>query len=201
MERTKLFHPRVFDDQEWAEGYYQRNVKHIKSVGQRFVQQLKESGFQGGRVLDAGCGFGTVAIEVATHFSDADICGVDLGEPLLEMGRSLIDQAGVADRVTLVKGDVQALEFEADAFDLVLNTFMLHVVEDPVTMLNEIERVATPHARIMMTDLRRNWLGFLIKKFKTALTLEEALKMIQQSELRKGTAAKGFYWWDYMIGV
>ena len=38
MKRYNLFHPRIFNDQEWAEGYYKRNEKNIKRVGIRFAK-------------------------------------------------------------------------------------------------------------------------------------------------------------------
>jgi len=113
----------------------------------------------------------------------------------------LIENAGVADRISLLKGDVQKLEFESDAFDVVVNTFMVHVVEDPVSMLNEIERVTKPQGKIMITDLQRNWLALFMKKFKTALTPEEGMRIVRQSDLRPGTSSKGLYWWDYMVGL
>ena len=201
MKKADLFHPRVFSDQTWAEGYYKRNTRNIERVGKRFVQLLKRSGFEGGRVLDTGCGFGAVAIEIAKHFGDVKIIGIDLGEPLLRLGRSLAENAGVADRVAFFRGDVRKLDFEADSFDLVVNTFMLHVVDDPVAMLDEMERVAKKDGRIIITDLRRIWLALAVKKLKTAFTLEEALAVIEKSGMRPGRPCKGPFWWDYLVGV
>jgi len=74
---------------------------------------------------------------------------------LLKIGQSLAQQAGVADRITLLKGDVQKLESQNDESDVVVNTFMMHIVDDPVAMLNEMERVAKPGEIILITDLRR----------------------------------------------
>lgn len=201
MKRAELFHPRVFDDQEWAEGYYKRNAKNIERVGKRYVQLLKDSGFNKGRILDAGCGFGTIPIEIAKCFDDVEIVGIDLGKPLLELGQSLARQAGVADRIEFAEGDVQDMRYAADSFDVVLSTFMLHIVDDPIVMLNEIERVAKPQAKIMMTDLRRICLALVVKKLKTAYTLEEARGVISRSDIRPGRYTKGFFWWDYMVGV
>lgn len=200
MKRADLFHPRVFTNQEWAEGYYKRNAKNIRRVGKRFFRLLDASGFKTGRILDAGCGFGAVAVEIAKGFSDVEIIGIDLGDPLLELARSLALDAGVADRITFLKGDVLDLDFDADAFDVVVNTFMVHVVADPVTMVNEIERVTRPQGRVMITDLRRIWIGWVVKKIKTAFTLEEGMEVIQKSNLRSGTFSKGPFWWDYMAG-
>jgi ubiquinone/menaquinone biosynthesis C-methylase UbiE len=201
MERADLFHPRVFSDEEWAEGYYKRNAKNIERVGKRFVQLLKGSGFKKGRILDAGCGFGAVAIEIARSFSDVEIAGIDLGKPLLKLGQSLAEKSGVADRIDFSEGDVKKMDFKTDSFDVVINTFMLHIVDDPVAMLNEIERVAKNQGRIMITDLRRIWLALVVKKLKTAFTLEEGKEVINKSNIRHGRYSKGPFWWDYMVGI
>ncbi len=201
MKRAELFHPRVFNDKEWAEGYYKRNAKNITRVGKRLAAVLKRAGFEGGKIFDSGCGFGAVAIELARTFPEAEIIGVDLGLPLLDLGRSLAEQAGVGDQITLLEGDVQKLDYAADSFDLVVNSFMAHIVEDPVTMFNEIERVTKPDGRIMITDLRRIWLGVFIKKLKTPYTLDEGKSVISKSNIRPGKCLKGPFWWDYMAGI
>lgn len=201
MKRADLFHPRIFSDQEWAEGYYKRNAKNIERVGKRFVQLLNSSGLERGRILDTGCGFGAVAIEIAKSFNDVEIVGIDSGKPLLKLGQSLAEKSGVADRIEFSEGDVQKLDFETDSFDVVVNTFMLHIVDDPVVMLNEIERVAKKQGRIMITDLRRIWLGLVVKKLSTAFTLVEVKQVVNRSNIRTGRYFKGPFWWDYMVGV
>jgi ubiquinone/menaquinone biosynthesis C-methylase UbiE len=199
MKQNDLFHPRVFNDQEWAEGYHARNRKSIQKVGQRLVKLLKSMGFTGGTVLDVGCGFATVPIEIAKAFPEATITGIDLGEPLLEIGRKLIKNNGLENHVSLLNGDAQNIQYEDSSFDLVINSFLLHIVENPIQMLNEIERVAKPGAIILMTDLRRGFLAYLIKKFRTAYTLEEASELLMKSEIRRGRFASGPFWWDYIV--
>lgn len=105
MKRADLFHPRVFSDREWAEGYYKRNAQNITRVGKRFAKLLKDSGFTGGNILDVGCGFAAIPIELAGTFPNAEITGIDLGEPLLDLGQSLVDKAGLKERITLLPGD------------------------------------------------------------------------------------------------
>jgi ubiquinone/menaquinone biosynthesis C-methylase UbiE len=200
MKQAGLFHPRVFDDQTWAEGYYKRNANNIRMTGKRLAQILKKTGFKGGKILDAGCGFCAVAIEIAKVFPEAEIKGIDLGEPLLELGKSLTHEANVADRIELSKGDVHHLDFEDDSFDVVISTYMLHIVEDPAKMLNEIERVAKNPGFIMITDLRRIWLALAVKKLRTAYTLKEAKAVIAKSSLRSGRFSIGPFWWDCMAG-
>lgn len=201
MKRADLFHPRVFNEKKWAEGYYKRNARNIARTGKRFSGILKDGGFSGGRVLDAGCGFAAVPIELAKAFPGTEIIGIDLGEPLLGIGEKLVNEAGLTGKISLFKGDVQKLKYEDNSFDLVVCSYMLHIVDDPVNMLNEIERVAKPEGKIMITDLRRGLLANFIKKFRTSYTLEEALEVIQRSDLRDGKTSKGPFWWDYTAGV
>lgn len=201
MKRAELFHPRVFSDQQWAESYYNRNLKNIERVGKRLVKVLRKSGVTSGKVLDTGCGFGAVVIQLAKSFPEMEIVGVDLGDPLLEMGRSLAEKAGVANRISFARGDVQALEFSDNNFDIVINTFVAHLVDEPVKMFNEMERVAKPGARILVTDLRRVWLGLIVKKLRTAFTLDEAKALMAETNLRRGRFSTGPYWWDYMVDV
>ncbi len=199
MKRADLFHPRVFTDQDWAEGYLKRNARNIKMVGERFARLLHAKGFQGGAVLDTGCGFGAVPIEIAKAFPDTKLTAIDLSDPLLDMARNFAEKEKLSEKITFTKGDVHKLEYPDNSFDLVINTFMLHIVEDPVSMLNEIERVCKPEGIIMITDLRRIWLGAVMKKLRTAFTLEEALEVIRHSGLREGKPSKGPFWWDYMV--
>lgn len=201
MKQAELFHPRVFDQKEWAEGYYKRNKGSIARVGKDFARLLQKSGFTSGKILDVGCGFAAVPIEIARVFQEAEIIGIDLGKPLLELGEILVDEAGLAARITLEEGDAQDIPFETDAFDVVINTFLLHIVENPVKMLDEIERVTRPGGRIMIRDLRRGFLAHLVTKFKTGYTREEAEQVLDRSGIRKGRFSNGPFWWDYMAGT
>lgn len=199
MKQTELFHPRVFSDQEWAEGYYRRNRKSIERVGQRLARLLKYMGFTEGTILDVGCGFATVPIEIAKAFPKATITGVDLGEPLLKIGRKHIKDRGLENQIVLLNGDAQNLQYEDNSFDLVINSFLIHIVEDPIQMLNEIERVAKPEGIVLITDLRRGFLALMVKKFRTAHTLEEASELLGKSKIRHGRFVSGPFWWDYII--
>ena len=199
MKREELSHPRVFEDDEWADVYYKHNAQNIKRIGKLLAKQLKKSGFSEGNILDVGCGFASIPIELANAFPNAKITGIDLSEPLLKLGQTLVTEAGLKDRIELLKGDAQKIQFENNSFDVVINTFLLHIVEKPEQMLNEIERVAKPDAKIMITDLRRGFLALVIKKFRKSFTSLEAVEIIEKSDLRKGKLTNGPFWWDYMV--
>ncbi|MCD4793051.1 MAG: class I SAM-dependent methyltransferase [Bacteroidales bacterium] len=198
MKPKKLYHPQVFNDKDWAERYYIKNKKKIEKTGQRFVKLLIKSDFNGKKVFDAGCGFGSIAIEIAKAYPKTEIIGIDLAEPLIKIGQSLIIKEGLEKQITLKKGDVQKIDSPDNTFDLVINSYLLHIVENPVKMLNEIERITKPDGIIMITDLRKCWLKYLMKKFNVSYTIQEAEKIIAQSNIRQSKVTKGFFWWDYM---
>lgn len=184
MKKEPLFHPRVFDTPDSAESYYKQNLKNQKRYAKDTVKKIKELGFKEGRILDAGCGYGFVAVELAKAFPKAEIVGIDLSDPLLKMARSLASDAGVSERVLFEKQDVQDIQYPDDSFDAVLNLYMFHIVEDPKKMVEEIDRVLTPNGILYLRDLRRSWLGYFSRIIKTAYTLEEAKRLLKGSKLR-----------------
>ncbi|MBU0508158.1 class I SAM-dependent methyltransferase [bacterium] len=197
MRQIPLPHPRVFDDPEFAARYKSGHGRHMQMLGKQLAGSLRKAGFHGGRILDSGCGFGGVAIEVARAFPETEIVGVDLSEPLLEMARLLAEEKGIASRSRFEKASVESLPFEDDSFDVVINTFMLHIVENPPAMLNEIERVLKLNGHLFLYDLRRSWLGFFVGELRKPLTAAEGHEIIRHSNLRPGIIRSSLFWWSY----
>ncbi len=54
----------------------------------------------GGRLLDVGCGWGSMAIHAATHH-DVEVVGVTISEEQATYARRRVDQLGLADRVDI----------------------------------------------------------------------------------------------------
>jgi ubiquinone/menaquinone biosynthesis C-methylase UbiE len=153
---------------------------------------LVEGGFEKGRILDAGCGAGEVLIELAHAFPKAKLVGVDLSQPLLDAARSSAQHAGLSDRVTFEKGDVQAMPFEDGSFDVVISLNMLHYVDYPVAMLNEIERVLAPGGMFGLGAIKRSWLAFIWPIFRMAYNAAEARELLRQSKLRTWELKESF---------
>jgi ubiquinone/menaquinone biosynthesis C-methylase UbiE len=120
-----------------------------------------------------------------------------LSEPLLRLARSAGHECGLGERVLFERADAQELPYEHDTFDVVINANMVHLVDAPIKMLNEIERVLAPNGHLFIADLRRSWLGLVEKEIRSGLTLSEAREMIGRSELRPGVLSRGLLWWRY----
>jgi ubiquinone/menaquinone biosynthesis C-methylase UbiE len=104
----------------------------------------------GERVLDVGSGPGFLAAAIAEAVGSAGyVCGVDISEPLLAVGRShCARQAWVEFR----HGDAGQLPFPDHAFDALVSTQVLEYVRDVDTALAEFHRVVRPGGRVGILD-------------------------------------------------
>jgi SAM-dependent methyltransferase len=94
------------------------------------------------RVLDVGCGAGAFLRLVAGR--GARPFGVDASEALIELARRRLPAADL--RV----GDMEALPFEGDTFDLVTGFNAFFFADDIVAALREAGRVAKPAAPVVI---------------------------------------------------
>ena len=197
MKRSPLTHGRIFDDEVFAQRYAERHRKMVERFGHEYAEKLVARGFHKGRIIDVGCGFGAMNIVLARRFVDSEIVGIDLSDPLLRLANQSAQAAGLDDRVKFEKADVHQIPYDDDSFDVVINTNMVHLVNDPVQMLNEIERILVPDGYLFIADVRRSWIGLLDKTFKSALTLDEARELVGRSNLREGRFSSSLLWWHF----
>jgi len=196
MKRAALTHERVFDE-DFAQGYAERHQKIAVKFGREYAEKLSSRGFRGGRILDVGCGFGATALVLAERFPESEILGIDLSEPLLRLAEQAAQEMDPGERVRFEKENAQDIPYDDDSFDAVLNVQMVHIVEDPVRMLNEIERVLVPDGYLFIADIKRSWVGLVDKVFRSALTLEEARDVVRRSNVREGTFSSDLLWWRF----
>jgi ubiquinone/menaquinone biosynthesis C-methylase UbiE len=197
MKRAPMTHNRVFSDEDRAARYAQQHQKMAENLGREINRKLHARGFQGGRIIDVGCGSGATATVLAQAFPQSEIVGMDLSEPLLHLASQAAQAAGLADRVRFETGDAERIPYEDNSFDVVLNLNMVHIIEHPIQMLNEIERILVPDGSLFIVDLRHSWLGLFEKEMKSALTLEEARTLFGQSRLREGSFSSSLIWWRF----
>lgn len=186
-----------FNDKSFAELYIKKHKKILRKLGYYYAKKLENLGFRGGKIIDVGCGFGTMCIVLAKEIPGCEVVGVDLSVPLLDCARDNLSRETFESRVKFEKEDVEKMSFEDNSFDAVFNINMVHWVNEPLSMLNEIERILKPKGFLFIKDLRRSWLGVFEKEVNNALTLDQAKKMIDDSELRKGSFSNSLLWWNF----
>jgi ubiquinone/menaquinone biosynthesis C-methylase UbiE len=106
----------------------------------------------GQRVLDVGCGTGTLAVLVKTVPPGVDVTGLDPDPRALGRARRKARRAGVA--VRLDEGFAGALPYAPGSFDHVFSSFMLHHLsaEEKLAALREARRVLRPDGTLELLD-------------------------------------------------
>ncbi|MCG5497309.1 class I SAM-dependent methyltransferase [Ectothiorhodospira haloalkaliphila] len=106
----------------------------------------------GMRVLDLGCGTGgTSRLLAAEH--GAQVIGVDVTGPYLEVARWLSKATGLEDRTGFLCADAQHLPFAPATFDGVWSQHTLMNVPDPAGALSEVCRVLVPGGRLWLHEV------------------------------------------------
>ncbi len=123
----------------------------------------------GERLLDVGCGTGSLATALSRRFPVAEVCGVDLSPAYIAHARAGRPDPNISYQV----GDACALTFPDRSFDRVLALLLLHFVPSASVAIAEMRRVARPGATVgaAVWDARG---GFVANRmfFDTAAALD-----------------------------
>ncbi|MYE47554.1 MAG: class I SAM-dependent methyltransferase [Chloroflexi bacterium] len=95
------------------------------------------------RVLDFGCGPGTISVGLANAVAPGELYGVDMEESQIELARSVALASG-QDNVIFRVGDVADLQFEDGFFDVAHCHNVLMHIPDTAAVLAEVKRVLKP---------------------------------------------------------
>lgn len=106
------------------------------------------------RILDVATGTADFAL-AALRLNPEEIIGVDISEPMLEVGRKKIAQRNLTERIRLYSGEAENLQFPADRFDAVIVAFGARNFEDLDKGLSEMHRVLRTHGSIVVLEFSR----------------------------------------------
>ncbi|MCI0857243.1 MAG: methyltransferase domain-containing protein, partial [Chloroflexi bacterium] len=107
----------------------------------------------GQKLLDVGCGTGTLAILAkAKAGPDGEVHGIDASPEMIEVACRKADKAGADVRFQV--GLFEDIPFPDDQFDLALSSLMLHHLPDELKRegFAEIYRVLKPGGRLLTVD-------------------------------------------------
>jgi ubiquinone/menaquinone biosynthesis C-methylase UbiE len=110
--------------------------------------------FPGARLLDVGCGTGTLAIEAKRRCgAEGKVHGVDVAPQMIARARAKAAEAGLD--VTLEVASADSLPLADASCDIVLCSLALHHLRRSQwrTAVAEMERVLAPGGRLVIVDL------------------------------------------------
>ncbi len=122
-----------------------------RSWRRKTVELVYRSGAK--EILDLATGTGDLAIQLARAVPDARITGADLSEEMLQVGRRKVNEAGLAQRVTLTQADGLHLPFGDATFDAVTVAFGVRNFEHLLEGYFEIARVLRPGGKMFILEL------------------------------------------------
>jgi SAM-dependent methyltransferase len=98
---------------------------------------------RGLRVLDCGCGPGSITLGLAECVAPGDAVGIDTDEAALDAARQLAEASKVSN-LRYERADVYALPFSDAVFDRVFVSSLLEHLSNPRRALDEMLRVLKP---------------------------------------------------------
>jgi SAM-dependent methyltransferase len=122
--------------QRWSASDYAKNGRFVQELAGPVFAMLRPK--PGERILDLGCGDGTLTAEIKA--AGADVLGVDLSDELLAVARMK--------GLTVRKADGHALDFVRE-FDAVFSNAALHWMRAPDLVIAGVARALKPRGRFV----------------------------------------------------
>lgn len=114
-----------------------------RATGEPWFVELRTLIRSAHRVLDVGCGDGTL-LELVTTGTNIEAHGVDIATTAVSIAKRLHP------RLRVVEGDAAHLPFLAASFDLVYSAYTLEHLPDPDAAVREMTRVLAPGGRLLL---------------------------------------------------
>lgn len=106
----------------------------------------------GHRILDIGCGTGTLVVNLKRQYASAQVVGIDPDPKALRRARTKATRAAVAVQLDLARAD--QLPYKKESFDHIFSSFMFHHLNEPEreSMLVQVLRVLKPGCSFHFVD-------------------------------------------------
>lgn len=117
------------------------------------ISQLK--GLQPKYILDVATGTGDVAILTEKMLNPAKITGVDISEGMLEIGKKKLHKLGLQNKIELLQGDSETLNFPDNTFDAITVAFGVRNFQNLEKGLTEMRRVLRPGGKLVVLEFSR----------------------------------------------
>lgn len=105
----------------------------------------------GMRLLDVGCGPGTITAGLAERVAPAEVIAIDVEPAILEDAHAVARERGI-ENIRFEEASVYALPYEAASFDVAYAHQVLQHLARPVAALEEMRRVLRPGGLVGVRD-------------------------------------------------
>ena len=131
-------------DAEWNRAVFARRTGQVAA----FLSPHLRAGM---RLLDCGCGPGSITVDLAQAVAPGEAIGIDLREDALAQGRALARERRIA-TVMFQAASVYQLPYPDGSFDAAFACAVLQHLAAPLAALEEMRRVLKPGGVIGIVD-------------------------------------------------
>ncbi|HFC91310.1 MAG TPA: malonyl-[acyl-carrier protein] O-methyltransferase BioC [Leucothrix mucor] len=135
-----------------------------REVASRLLERLDYIRLQPNRVLDLGCGTGTVTADLLKRYPKAQIIALDLALNMLKKTQ-LHGKGWLRKKPFCLCADAERLPLKDDSVDLLISNLMLQWSNDLPTLFTGFQKVIAPNGLLMFTtfgpdtlkEMRESW--------------------------------------------
>ena len=104
------------------------------------------------RILDVGCGQGSITTDLAQLVPDGDVLGIDISQTFIDGALNLAKERKIPNAEFKVMDANDLSSLPEQSFDVVHEHQVLLQVPDPIHILRELRRVLKPSGILSMRD-------------------------------------------------
>lgn len=137
---------------QYTHGYHPSVLRSHQNRNISNSARYAATEFVSGRsVLDVGSGAGTLTVDIAQAVHPGIVTALEVDREAVEVSKAEFKRRG-ATTIEIAQGDVHALPFEDNRFDVVHAHQVLQHVHDPVQALKEMRRVCKVGGVVAVRD-------------------------------------------------
>jgi trans-aconitate methyltransferase len=144
---------------------YEKASAHQKEWGTKLISELDLKGNE--RVLDLGCGDGTLTAQLAELLPEGEVVGIDASQGMIEAASPKTSR-----NLRFRKMDINSLDF-VEEFDIVFSNAALHWVKDHRRLLKNVHRALRAPGRFRFNFAGAGNCSHLYSVLDAAMAREE----------------------------
>jgi trans-aconitate 2-methyltransferase len=161
---------------------YEKASSHQREWGEKLIEEFALEGTE--RILDLGCGDGTLTVQISTLVPNGGVVGVDASKGMIEAAKPK-----ERENVRFLLMDINDLAFEQE-FEVVFSNATLHWVHNHRRLLGQVRHLLTPSGIVRFNFAGDGNCSFFFKVIRESMNLPHF-----------STYFEGFSWPWYMPTV